>query len=224
MVPRAPEKPIEGRIISAYGGVNATARYANVVINKGRADGLAPGHVLAIFRTGRTVGGPPAQRNDTKHRASDLDIHRPEQKEYKNLWEEALDLIDPFDFFFKAYTDGRRGWRYADGKCLKPGAQVAADGFYDPATELVDCPADVAQSKWAYMDIGCLKHGKSITYDQLVDPKEVYQVHCRPEPTVKLPDVKTGVAMVYRVFEKVSYALIMESEGPIYLLDAVRNP
>jgi hypothetical protein len=30
--------------------------------------------------------------------------------------------------------------------------------------------------------------------------------------------------MVYRVFDRVSYALIMQSEGPVYLLDAVRNP
>jgi hypothetical protein len=30
--------------------------------------------------------------------------------------------------------------------------------------------------------------------------------------------------MVYRVFDKVSYALVMQSDGPVYLLDMVKNP
>jgi hypothetical protein len=223
MVPRSPDKVIDGKIISAYGGVNATARHANVVINKGRGDGLEPGHVLAIYRTGRTVGGL-APKTASKHRASDLELQRPETVEYKNFWEEALDFLDPFNFFFKPYADGRRGWRYIDGKCLKDGAKVSADATYEPTAELVDCTPENAKAKWAYMDIGCLKHGKSVTYDQPFDPKEVYQPHCRPEAVVKLPDVRTGLALVYRVFDKVSYALVMESSGPIYLLDNVRNP
>jgi hypothetical protein len=223
MVPRAPEKAIDGKLISAYGGVNATARYATVVINKGRADGLLPGHVLAVYRPGRTVGGPP-EKSTSKHRANDMTLYRKDQVEYKSLWEEALDFIDPFDFFFKPQTDGRRGWRYADGKCLKAGAQIGANENYDPAKELVDCSDPAAVQKWAYMDIGCLKHGKSVSYDQPFDPKEVYEPHCRPQPPIKLPDVRSGLVMVYRAFEKVSYALVMESEGPIYLLDSVRNP
>jgi hypothetical protein len=30
--------------------------------------------------------------------------------------------------------------------------------------------------------------------------------------------------MVYRVYDRVSYALIMQSDGPVYLLDTVKNP
>jgi len=30
--------------------------------------------------------------------------------------------------------------------------------------------------------------------------------------------------MVYRVYDRVSYALIMQSNGPVYLLDTVQNP
>lgn len=223
MVPRAPAGAIDGKIISAYGGVNATARYATVVLNKGRADGLVPGNVLAVFRPGRTIGGKP-DAQASKHRASDLAVHRKETVVYKNFWEEVLDFIDPFDFFFQPYADGRRGWRYADGKCLKEGASLAPNTNYDPAAEMVDCTPEAAKQKWAYMDIGCLKHGKSVSYDQPFDPKEVYEPHCRPQPPIKLPDVRAGLVMVYRVFDKVSYALVMESAGPIYLLDSVRNP
>jgi hypothetical protein len=223
MQPRAPEKSVEGKIISAYGGVNATARYATVVLNKGRSDGLVAGNVLAVFRPGRTIGGKP-EAQASKHRASDLAVHRKETVEYKNFWEEVLDFVDPFDYFFQPYADGRRGWRYADGKCLKPGANLTPNANYDPAAEMVDCPPEAEKQKWAYMDIGCLKYGKSVSYDQPFDPKEVYTPHCRPQPPIKLPDVRTGLVMVYRVFDKVSYALVMESQGPIYLLDSVRNP
>ena len=41
---------------------------------------------------------------------------------------------------------------------------------------------------------------------------------------IKLPDARSGLLMVYRVYDRVSYALIMQSDGPVYLLDTVKNP
>ena len=41
---------------------------------------------------------------------------------------------------------------------------------------------------------------------------------------VKLPDEMAGLLMVFRTFEKVSYALVMKATRPIHVLDAVRNP
>lgn len=41
---------------------------------------------------------------------------------------------------------------------------------------------------------------------------------------IKMPDEETGLLMVFRVFEKVSYALIMDSTESVHLLDAVRTP
>lgn len=41
---------------------------------------------------------------------------------------------------------------------------------------------------------------------------------------VKLPDEQEGLVMVFRVFDKVSYALVMEATRDIRLYDAVRNP
>ena len=39
-----------------------------------------------------------------------------------------------------------------------------------------------------------------------------------------LPDVRYGLALVFRVFEKVSYALVLQSELPLQLTDAARTP
>lgn len=41
---------------------------------------------------------------------------------------------------------------------------------------------------------------------------------------VRLPDEPAGVSMVFRTYERVSYALIMEASSEIHVMDAVRNP
>jgi len=43
-------------------------------------------------------------------------------------------------------------------------------------------------------------------------------------PDVKLPDMRYGLAMVFRVFNKVSYALVLETKLPVQILDSARNP
>jgi hypothetical protein len=44
------------------------------------------------------------------------------------------------------------------------------------------------------------------------------------DDTVKLPDEFAGTIMVFRVFDKVSYALVMEAKSPMHVLDIVRKP
>ncbi len=44
------------------------------------------------------------------------------------------------------------------------------------------------------------------------------------EENVQLPDVRAGLAMVFRTFEKASYALILKSNRPLKVLDKVKNP
>jgi hypothetical protein len=52
-VPRAPERPVNGSIVSMYGDAVANAGQSQiVVINKGTADGIESGHVLAILNAG----------------------------------------------------------------------------------------------------------------------------------------------------------------------------
>ena len=45
----------------------------------------------------------------------------------------------------------------------------------------------------------------------------------KPE-SIRLPDERFGLLFVFRVFERVSYALIMESSRPVYPGDTVRTP
>ena len=42
--------------------------------------------------------------------------------------------------------------------------------------------------------------------------------------TVRLPDERTGLIFVFRVFDKMSYALVMRSTRPLYIGDVVRTP
>ncbi len=42
--------------------------------------------------------------------------------------------------------------------------------------------------------------------------------------TVKLPDERNGLIFVFRVFEKMSYAMVLRSTRPIYLGDIVQTP
>ena len=107
-VPHAPEKAVNGRIISAYEGVAEVGKGAIVTLNKGSRDGLEIGHVLALYRHGRNV---PSAGHDN------------------------------------------------------------------------------------------------------VSPE-----------SVKLPDERYGLVFVFRVFDKLSYALVMQSARPVQMLDDVRTP
>ena len=53
--PSSPQAGIDARIIGVMGGVSLIGQYSVVVINKGEADGLIPGHVLAIYQAGEEV-------------------------------------------------------------------------------------------------------------------------------------------------------------------------
>ena len=159
-IPHAPETPVTGRIISAYGGMTDSGHYQTVVINRGSRDGLEPGHVLSVFRAGQTVKLTPDEKD-------------------------------------------RMTW------------------VNEKATGIPDGGA------WLYSDVRCLNEDGKVTYDQAADVRKSFRNTCldnRDDNAVKLPDAHSGLLMVYRVFDRVSYALIMESDGPVYLLDAVKNP
>ncbi len=54
-VPRRPEKDVAGRIVSVYEGVDAAGAGNIVTLNRGRADGLEIGSVLAVLHNGETI-------------------------------------------------------------------------------------------------------------------------------------------------------------------------
>lgn len=68
--PHAPSVPVDGRILSVYGGLSQIAQYDIVAINRGSRDGIDPGTMLGIYQQGQTVPDP----------YSDGKIKLPEQK------------------------------------------------------------------------------------------------------------------------------------------------
>ncbi len=52
--PHAPTVPVNGRIMSVYGGVTEIGRGAIVTLSRGKLDGLEMGHVLAVYRRSQT--------------------------------------------------------------------------------------------------------------------------------------------------------------------------
>ncbi len=182
-VPRAPDKLVTGRIISAYGSVSDVGQYATVVINRGQRDGLEVGHVLAVYRKGRTV------------------------EPMKESW------------LKKAYA-------YLDKDCVKSGKSLSFNDPYDPKETFEECAGAANDEQWVYADIGCLKPGAKVSFGEFFNPKEVYKTHCRvtKRGPVTLPDARTGLVYVYRVFERASYALVMNTNRPVYVMDVVRTP
>jgi len=61
-VPHPPEKPLEARIVSVYGGVSQAGQNQIVAINRGKEHGIDLGTVLELSRFGGTV----TDRTDTK--------------------------------------------------------------------------------------------------------------------------------------------------------------
>jgi nucleoid-associated protein YgaU len=57
-VPSSPEEEIEGVMISVEGGVNQIGQYDVVAINRGEREGLKPGNVMAVLKSGNQVRDP----------------------------------------------------------------------------------------------------------------------------------------------------------------------
>jgi LysM domain-containing protein len=54
-IPSPPKQKTSGRIMAVSNGVTVIGQYEVVVINRGAADGLAPGNVLAVFEAGELI-------------------------------------------------------------------------------------------------------------------------------------------------------------------------
>jgi hypothetical protein len=66
-VPRAPSLPVDGSIISVYGDAVALIGQSQVVVlNRGAAEGVENGHVMAILKTGRRM----LDRSESNERAT----------------------------------------------------------------------------------------------------------------------------------------------------------
>jgi len=54
-VPRRPDQPIEGRLVSIYSGLAETGTQSIVALNRGARHGVQVGYVLALLDTGATI-------------------------------------------------------------------------------------------------------------------------------------------------------------------------
>ncbi len=70
-VPRAPDTPVEGRIVSVYGESVRAGQNQVVALNMGKRDGLARGHVLALWRAGRPAVDTTTEGQRTAMRLPD---------------------------------------------------------------------------------------------------------------------------------------------------------
>ncbi len=132
--PRPPERNVNARIISAYGGFYEVGSNAIVTLNKGVRDGLEVGHVLAIYRD-LNVASRSTQAGPVLARPS----------------------------VFSGQGDATAGYQ---------NQPVRAAGA----------------------------------------------------PAPRLPDARYGLLMVFRVFDRASYALIMNADQPVHVLDKATNP
>ena len=147
-IPHAPDFDITGRVLSTYEESAEVGRNSIVAINRGSSDGLEQGHVLAIYRAGRTL--PPTKIKSSGPRQSYLNFERNEDGSLK---------------------------RDEDGKLIVRVGSKSLDGTAEE------------------------------------EPK-----------AIKLPDERIGLLMVFRTFDRVSYALIMQAKLPVYATDIVTTP
>lgn len=159
-VPRAPDKPIRGTIMTVQEGVSEFGQFQIITINRGARDGVELGHVLASYRRGPVV---PAAGADTSP--------------------------------YEVTTSWFRGWRESWQNAW---ARLRGESGPKPTTPVVPeqprAPGDATA--------GAVLEGGPI----------------------QLPDERNGLVFVFRVFDKMSYAMVMRATRPIYIGDVVATP
>jgi hypothetical protein len=143
-VPHAPQNPVQGRIVSTYGGLWETGPLAIVTLSKGTRDGLEVGHVLALFRDQRSA-------------------------RYAERTEPLF---------------GRQG----------PSGNDKRVPYY---------PAELS--------------GREAPLFQSAPP-------VRESDFAQLPAERYGLILVFRTFERASFALVMQASRPVSVADIIANP
>ncbi len=153
-VPRAPARPVDARIIAAYGALYEVGPNSIVALSKGARDGLEVGNVLAIYRN----------LNASTNQLRESSLYGRTGVFY--------DEKNPKHRYHNEPLTGRDGPIY--GRIGPFGAR-----YKDDKTNL---------------------------------------------PSATLPDERYGLLMVFRVFERASYALVLNADRPVTVLDVVTNP
>jgi hypothetical protein len=92
---------------------------------------------------------------------------------------------------------------------------------------VVDGVSQVGQYQVIIINRGArdgLEAGNVLRVWQTGDKVDDHDKPGRISRNVRLPDEPAGISMVFRTYDRVSYALIMEATSEIHVLDTVRNP
>ena len=155
-VPRAPDKPIQGTIMSVEDGVSELGQFQVITINRGGRDGLEVGHVLASYHRGNYVASSGQVRTD-------------EFDTKTEVWLRSLKWWDRAETKPVPVVPDAAGVAGQSGDTSKSGARLEGSSFY-------------------------------------------------------LPDERNGLVIVFRVFEKMSYGLVVKAVKPIYVGDVLVTP
>lgn len=114
-------------------------------------------------------------------------------------------------------------------KCLKPGKTIKPGVEYDPDEVFRDCSIKGADQFSTDVEVNCLKPGVKVDFPGGFSAKDDYKPSCRyakggKAKELTMPNERNGLVFVYRVFDRVSYAVVMQTTRPVYLLDVVQNP
>jgi hypothetical protein len=154
-MPRAPDKPIRGTIMSVLDGVSELGQFQIITINRGARDGIEVGHVLASYHRGAYVSPSGQVRSD------------------------------PYDATTASWLRSLKWWDKAETK---------------PVNVVPDSPRPAVSGETA--KAGAVMEGSSLY----------------------LPDERNGIVIVFRVFEKMSYGLVVKAVKPIYVGDVLVTP
>jgi hypothetical protein len=61
-------------------------------------------------------------------------------------------------------------------------------------------------------------------YTRMGTVRDITKAKNAPDANIELPDERSGLVFVFRVFDRVSYALVMNATNPVSPLDVVRTP
>jgi hypothetical protein len=154
-IPHAPDAGVEGTIISVIDGFSQIGQYQVVVLDRGIGQGVAPGHVLAIYQAGIVI---------------------------KDELASSIEAMERYDSIQRAPAE-TTGLKHV-GAVIVANAAAAKNSIDEFLNEA--------------------KGGRA--------------------SLVTLPEERAGELMVFRAFENVSYALVMNTQRPVHVTDKVKNP
>ena len=102
-----------------------------------------------------------------------------------------------------------------------------ADGLMPGAVLQIDHRGETIKDPLVKKSLRNVIHmSPAVDADQAAEEAEKQQqkTHSKRSREVTLPDEKAGLAMVFRTFQRVSFAIVMDATRAIHVLDRVRNP